>query len=126
MTLKRLNVYLETDQANRLDEFAAHRGISKSKVAAAALASVMSLDSADRREAAISCRLDRLSRQLDKVEQDQNIAIETFALFIRYYLSVTPVIADTQQLAAWAQGRGRFAKFVKELSRQLQRGRSLV
>ena len=126
MSLKRTVIYLERDQAKRLHEFAALRGLSMSKVAGAAVSSTLSLDGADQREAAISCRLDRLSRQLDKVEQDQNIAIETFALFIRYYLSVTPVIPEPQQPVAWAPGRVRFAKFVKELSRQLQRGRSLV
>lgn len=126
MSRTRLNIFLEPDHAKRLADVSALRGISKSKFIAAALASALSPDSADQREAAIARRLDRLTRQLDKVEQDQNIAIETFALFIRYYLSVTPVVPDAQQPAAWAQGRGRFAKFVKELGRQLQRGRSLV
>lgn len=126
MSRRRLNIFLDPDHAKRLADVAALRGLSKSSIIAAALASALSPDSADQREAAIGRRLDRLTRQFNKLEQDQNIAIETLALFVRYYLSVTPVVPDAQQPAAWAQGRGRFAKFVQELGRQLQRGKSLV
>lgn len=126
MNRRRMNIFLEPDHAKRLADVAALRGLSKSSIVAAALASALSPDSADQREAAISRRLDKLTRQFDKLEQDQNIAIETLALFIRYYLSVTPMVPDAQQPAAWAQGRGRFAKFVQELGRQVQRGKSLV
>lgn len=126
MRRRRLNIFLEPDHAQRLAELSIAKKLSKSEIIAAALASALSPDSADQREAAISRRLDRLTRQFSKLEQDQNIAIETLALFIRYYLSVTPVVPDGQQLAAWAQGRGRFAQFVQQLGRQLQGGRSLV
>jgi hypothetical protein len=126
MSRTRLNIFLQPDHAKRLAEFAALKGLSKSSIIAAALASTLSPDSADQREAATSRRLDRLTRQFDKLEQDQNIAIETLALFIKYYLSVTPVVPEAQQIAAWAQGRGRFAQFVEQLGRQLQRGKSLV
>jgi len=126
MSRRRLNIFLEPDHAKRLAEVAALKGLSKSSIIAAALASALSPDSADQREAAVSRRLDRLTHQFNKLEQDQNIAIETLALFIRYYLSVTPVVPDAQQLAAWAQGRGRFAQFIQQLGRQLQRGKSLV
>jgi hypothetical protein len=126
MSRKRLNIFLEPDHAKRLAETAALKGISQSTIVAAALASALSPDSADQREAAISHRLDRLSRQFNKLEQDHNIAIETLALFIRYFLTVSPVVPDPQREAAWAQGRARFAQFVQQLARQLQRGKSLV
>jgi len=37
-------------------------------------------------------RLDRLSRQVERIERDQNILIETLALYIRYYLTVILII----------------------------------
>ena len=126
MTRKRLHIFLEPDHAKRLAALAAAKQLSKSTIVAAALASALSPDSADQREAAIGRRLDRLTRQFNKLEQDQNIAIETLALFIRYYLSVTPIVPDAHQVAAWAQGRGRFKEFVQHLGRQLQRGKGLV
>ena len=93
------------EHAKRLDELAAKKGVSKSSIVAAALASWLSPDAADQREAAIAKRLDRLSRQAERMERDQNIAIETLALFIRYYLTVSTPVPEAHQDAARAQGK---------------------
>jgi hypothetical protein len=68
MSRTRLNLFIEPEHAKRLDELATMKGLSKSSIIAAALASFLSPDSGDQREAAIAKRLDRLSRQLDKLE----------------------------------------------------------
>ena len=90
------------------------------------LALFLSPYSGDQREAAIAKRLDRLSRQLDKLERDQNILIETLALYVRYFLTVSTPVPEAHQEAARAQGRARFEQFVEQLGRHLLRGRSLV
>lgn len=102
------------------------RGLSKSSIVAAALATFLSPEGADQREAAIAKRLDRLTRQFDHLERDQQILIETLALFIRYTLAVTAPVPEAHQDAARAQGRARFAQFIGQLGRHLQRGGSLV
>ena len=71
-------------------------------------------------------RLDRLSRQFEKLERDQNILIETVALYVRYYLTVSTPLPESHQDAAKAQGRARFEQFVEQLGRHILRGRSLV
>src|SRR5690348_8579881 len=126
MSRARLNVFLEFEHVKRLNELAIMKGLSKSSIIAAALASFLSPDGGDRREAAIARRLDQLTRQFDKLERDQNILIETVALFVRYYLSVSLPIPEAHQEAARAQGRARFEQFVQQLARHLQRGSSLV
>jgi len=126
MSRARLNLFIEPDHARRLDDLAAHRGVSKSSIAAAALSAFLSPDAADQREAALARRLDRLSRQFDKLDRDQNILIETLALYVRYFLTVSPPVAEAHQEAARAQGKARYAQFVDQLARHLQRGRSLV
>ena len=126
MSRTRLNLFIEHEHAKRLDELAAMKGLSKSSIIAAALASFLSPDSGDQREAAIAKRLDRLSRQLDKLERDQNILIETLALYVRYFLTVSTPVPDAHQEAARAQGRARFEQFIEQLGRHLLRGRSLV
>ena len=123
---KRMNVYLEMEHVRRLRELSTTKGVSKSAVVAAALASFLSPDAADRREAAIAKRLDRLSNQFERLERDQTILIETVALFIRYELSVSTAVPEDHQSAVRAQGKARFAKFVEQLGRHLQRGGSLV
>ncbi|MCY1549044.1 hypothetical protein D9M68_851930 [compost metagenome] len=71
-------------------------------------------------------RLDRLSRQFERLERDQHILIETVALYVRYYLTVSTPVPEAHQEAARAQGKLRFTQFVEQLGRHLQRGRSLV
>jgi hypothetical protein len=122
----RLNLFIERDHARRLDELSAKKGVSKSSIVAAALASWLSPDAADKREAAMAKRLDRLSRQFEKLERDQNILIETVALYVRYYLTVSTPLPEAHQEAARAQGRARFEQFVEQLGRHILRGRSLV
>ena len=126
MTRARLNIFIEPDHAKRLDQVAAHKGVSKSAVIAAALASFLSPDGEDQREAAIAKRLDRLSRQFDRLERDQNVLIETTALYIRYFLTVSIPVPERQQDAARAQGKARYMQFIEQLARHIQRGRSLV
>lgn len=122
----RLNLFIERDHAKRLEELSAKKGVSKSSIVAAALASWLSPDAADKREAAMAKRLDRLSRQFEKLERDQNILIETVALYVRYYLTVSTPLPESHQEAARAQGRARFEQFVEQLGRHILRGRSLV
>lgn len=126
MTQHRLNLFIQPEHAKRLDELAAKKGVSKSSIVAAALASWLSTDAGEQREAAIAKRLDRLSRQLERLERDQAILIETLALYVRYFLTVSTPLPEAHQEAARAQGRVRFEQFVEQLARHLLRGRSLV
>ena len=126
MSRSRLNVFLEPDHGRRLAQLAGMKGVSKSAIVAAAFSSYLSPDGGDRREAAIAKRLDKLTRQFDRLERDQTILIETVALFVRYTLTVNAPIPAAHQDAARAQGRERFQQFVDQLARHLQKGRSLV
>jgi len=60
------------------------------------------------------------------LERDQTIEIETLALFVRYFLTVSTPVPEAHQEAAKAQGKARFEQFVEQLGRHLVRGRSLV
>jgi hypothetical protein len=126
MSRARLNLFVEREHARRLDELAAMKGISKSSIVAAALASWLSPDSGDQREAAIAKRLDRLSRQFEKLERDQVILIEAVALYVRYFLTVNTPVPEAHQEAARAQGKARYTQFIEQLGRHLMRGQSLI
>ena len=115
----RTTLYYDAALMAQVEQLAARKGWTKSSVAEAALASFFSADAAERQEAALSRRLDRLSRQLDRLEQDQTLAVETIALFIRHWLTVTPPMPSDQQGAARAKGRERYEAFVDALVRRL-------
>ena len=122
----RLNIYLSPGLHEEIAGLSAKRRVSKSAVIEAAVTSMLSPDSADMREAAFVRRLDRHTRQLERVERDLSIAIETIALFVRFWLAVTPPLPDNAQATARAKGAERYRDFVEALGRRLQRGNSLV
>ena len=76
----------------------------------------MAVDAGDQREAAIAKRLDRLSRHAERLERDQNIAIETLALFIRYFLTVSTPVPEAHQDAARAQGKAASSSLSNSLA----------
>jgi len=119
----RLPVDLDPVLMAQLTELAKRRHQSMSDVAEDAIASFLTPDEDDRREAEVSRRLDRLSRQFHRFERDLAVSVEATALFIRYWLMLTPSIPDDFQAAAQARGRERFASFVKMLAQRLAAGR---
>jgi hypothetical protein len=122
----RFNCYFDPKLADRLGELAVRQGVHRSQLVEAAVASFLSPDALDRREAAYVRRLDRISRQLERVERDLTIAIEAHALFVRFWLSVSAPVPASQQAVAKAQGATRYQGYIETLGRRLQRGDSLV
>ena len=118
----RLNCYFSPDLADRLGELSARQRVHRSQLVEAAVASFLSPDALDRREAAYVRRLDRLSRQIERVERNLTIAIEAQSVFVRYWLSVTTPLPEEAQAAAWAQGGKRYQGYIETLGRRLQRG----
>jgi hypothetical protein len=100
MKKARLSVYLDPDMIAQLTELADRKHQSKSLIAEAAITSFLTPDDADRREAVVTRRLDLLTRQGERVERDLWIAAETLALFIRFWLTITPPLPETAQAAA--------------------------
>ncbi len=122
----RINVYFEPDLFDQLEATAASRRVPKTHIVEAALASFLTPDEADQREAALVRRLDRMTRAIERFERDQEIAGEALALFIRFWLSAIPPVRDDLREAAMAQGKERYAGFVETLARRLAKGSTLA
>ncbi|MDX3885109.1 MAG: CopG family transcriptional regulator [Sphingomonas sp.] len=122
----RLNVYFPPELARQVSELAIRRRISRSAIVEAAVASYLSPDGGDRLEAAFARRLDRLSRQVQRLERNTGLTTETLALFVRFWLSVTPPLPDEDQAAAQVKGRKRYEGFVETLGRRYASGKSLL
>ncbi|MGO9723025.1 MAG: CopG family transcriptional regulator, partial [Methylocella sp.] len=73
----RMNVYFPPELLKEIGDLAARKGLSRSAIVEAAVASFLSPDGADRREAAFARRLDRLSRQVQRLERNIGVATET-------------------------------------------------
>ena len=122
----RMNVYFPPELLKQISELADRKRLSRSAIVEAAVVSFLSPDGADRREAAFTRRLDRLSRQMQRLERDVGLTAESLALFIRFWLTITPPLPNDAQAAAQAKGRDRFEGFVEALGRRLQKGQSFL
>lgn len=125
-TKARMNVYFEPALLKRVEALAVRRNVSKSAVIEAAVASFLSEDSADHREAAFARRMDRLSRQIEALDRDHAILGETLSLFIRFWLTITPPLPESAQASARAKGKERFEGFVEALGRRLATGDQFI
>jgi len=123
---ERLSVYLDPHIMRSLIDYADRRGKSKSLIAEAAIASFLSPDAAERQEATLARRLDRLVRQTEWLERDVRIAVETLALFVRFWLTATPALPEQTQAAARAKGAERYHAFIETLGRRLAKGPTLL
>jgi hypothetical protein len=123
---QRLSVYLDADMMARLEKVAAKERAAKSAVAEAAVISFLTADDADRWEAALTRRLDRLNRSVERVERDLEFSVEALALYIRAWLTATPPLPGGTEAAAQAKGRERYESFVEALGRRLAKGQRLT
>ena len=122
----RLNLTLPVEMITRINELSERKKIPRSAIVEAAVASFLSPDAADRREAAFTRRMDRLSRQVQRIERDLGITTETLALFVRFWLTITPPLPSDAQAAAQVKGRERFEGFIETLGKRLQKGQSFL
>jgi len=116
------SVYLDPDVMKSLSAYAARREQPMSLIAEAAIASFLSPDADERREAAIAKRLDQIDRQVARVERDVGVSVETLALFIQFWLTITPPLPEPAAKAARAQAGARYDSFVAALGQRLNKG----
>lgn len=121
----RLSVYLDPNLMQSLADYAVRRDQSRSVIAEAAIASFLSPDADERREATIAKRLDSIDRRILRIERDIGISVETIAVFIRFWLASTPQLPDAAQAATRAKAGERYDSFLDALGRRLAKGPKL-
>jgi hypothetical protein len=122
VTKPRNSVYLETGLLERVEQYAKAKKLSKSFVIEAAVSALP--DATD--QATFARRLDRLTRQHERLEQGLTILAEAFAQFVRFWtITTTPPPSDIDE-AMQAKARDRYAVFIQAIVRRLVRGASVI
>lgn len=110
----------------RLELAARRPGTNKSAIVDAALDRFLNPERDTNGDAALVRRLDRMSRQLGRVDGDLSVLSETIALFVRYFLTITPPLPTGDHDAARALGRERFEMFIAQVGKRIASGGRLV
>jgi hypothetical protein len=116
---------LPPDLADRLADYARRKRVTQAQVVETALNSFLSPDGSERMEAAFSRRIDKVVRQLDKLDYRAELNSEALALFVRFWLTANPALPDAARAAAQAQGKERFEGFIEALARKMEFGPKL-
>jgi predicted transcriptional regulator len=112
--------------ATQLADLATRKRVPQALVVETALASYLSPDDPERMEAALGRRLDRLTRQVERMERQVTISNEALAMFVWYWLTLTPPLPDTAHAAAQARGKERYANYIGRLARRIAVGKTLA
>jgi hypothetical protein len=123
---KRLNIYLSPEMSKRISAFSREKNLRKTSIVDMALQNFFSPESADQREAAISRRLDRLTRHTQRLERNIAISTEALALYVKFWLTVTPSLSSDAHSSAQLKGKEKYEAFLEALGGRIKRGRLLV
>ncbi|MGB8842919.1 MAG: CopG family transcriptional regulator [Aliidongia sp.] len=119
----RHHLYLDDALTEELDRLARKPGSSKSGIVADALRAYLARGAGKEADAVLKARLDRFAGIVARIERNQDILLETLALYIRWQLTVTAPLPESEQAAARASGEARFQSFIEQLSRRFAAGR---
>jgi predicted transcriptional regulator len=112
--------------ADQLADYASRKRVPQALIVETALSSFLSPDHSEQMEAVLVRRLDRLTRQVERLERQITVSNEALALFVRFWLAARPALPDIAQPAAQAKGRERYEGFIEALGRRLAKGQSLA
>jgi len=117
----RQQLYLAPDIAEKLEALAAKPGASKSAILSDAIQAWLTRRGSHELDDRFGLRLDRISNQLGRIERDQQILMESLALFVRYQLTINAPVPEPDT-AARAVGRDRFQAFIDQVGRHIASG----
>ena len=118
MTKPRINIHISRE-AERLLDKAAGPGVTKTSLVDAAIKHLLAPKDDKSETAALVRRLDRMTRQMERLADDGAAQTETLALYVLYYLCITPPLPEHSRAGAEALGRQRFEHFIGQVGDRL-------
>src|SRR5262245_26639979 len=119
MRKKRYTLYLSRSLARKLDLVAHQRHGAKSAIVEEAMRVRLEQPQHPGIEEGVARRLDDLSKRIATVGRDAGILAETLAVFVRYFLTITPVLPESDQVSARLLARERIEVFVAQVGQRL-------
>lgn len=122
----KIGVYLTDDVAKLLKVAVRRPGVTKSSLVNEALRHFLDPEPKKEHGEEVLQRLRGLAKKHRRIHREVEVFTESFALFVRYFLTITPPLPRSEQNAAETLGRQRFEVFVKQIARRIASDRNLV
>ncbi|MGE0183869.1 MAG: CopG family transcriptional regulator [Parvularculaceae bacterium] len=119
MKKARLQVRLGEKAETLLSRAAQRPGVTKASIVEAAIVELLNPKEDSQEYAALIKRLDKLTRAMERLADDASAQTETLALYILYYLCITPPLPEQNRAAAEALGQKRFERFISQVGDRL-------
>jgi hypothetical protein len=126
MSKKRYTLYISRPLARKFDLVAQQRNGAKSALVEEALRASLEPQQHPGIEDGLARRFNELNRSIAAIRRDVTVATETLALFVRYFLTITPPLPQSEQEPARLLGRERFDVFVGEIGRHIAENQRLA
>ncbi|SNS99146.1 hypothetical protein SAMN06295912_1296 [Sphingomonas laterariae] len=121
----RYQLFVPKPLSDRFEAMVREGGATKSALLAAALEDWLDRKGANDIQIWFGGRLDRINRQLSRLDRNDRIAIESLAVLARYILTNLIPVAESDTVAM-AYGRDRFDRLVQRVAEALATGRQSI
>lgn len=116
---RRISIYVTLEAERLLKRATADGGATRSGVVDAALKALLDENAKQSELAQLGTRVQKLARAAERIADETTAQTETLALFILYYLCITPPLPDSTRAAAEALGKKRFDRFIGQVGDRL-------
>lgn len=120
---RNIHPYLSDNIYDRFKSYCAATGSTESSVAEAALQQFLD-DSKD--FTLVMRRLDRLGRNIGRIERDLEIFSEAFSIFVQMWFAHTPKISESERDVSQRQAWDRYQQFVDYVASKLASGHRFI
>lgn len=117
---KQVNTRLPLHMVQQIKFVAHERGVSDGSIIEAALREFLGKTE---QEEIILKKLDRISRQLEKIRRENGAMLEVLSSFIRVYLTHEREISEDDKVKAEVKGARRFSRFMDLVASQLEKNK---
>ena len=119
-------LYLSEVMTQRLQIIAETHRVAKSEILERALKRYLANESGDPPPDLLVLQQESNTRSFRRLERDLAIVNELIATFVRYFLTITPPLPESEHAAARALGQLRFEQVIEDIARRFRTDRSLI
>ena len=119
-------LYLSEVMTQRLQIIAETNRVAKSVILERALKRYLADESGGPPAELLVLQQESNTRSFRRLERDLAIVNELIATFVRYFLTITPPLPESEHAAARALGQLRFEQVIEDIARRLRTDRTLI